>query len=122
MTGSSTAHRRKRYRSGKRAEWLALAYMMAKGYAPVSTRYKTPQGEIDLIMRRGRTLVFIEVKARANRADAAFAIHAKNQSRVVNAARAFLSTHENYHDWNMRFDAIIIAWYRWPHHITHAFS
>ena len=122
MTDANTIRRRKRNRAGQRAEWLALFYMMSKGYLPVAMRYKTPQGEIDLVMRRGKTLVFVEVKARASREDAAFAIHSKNQTRIVNAARAFLSTYANFQGWNIRFDAIMIAWYRWPHHITHAFS
>lgn len=119
---SAVEKRRERYRFGHRAETRALLCLMMKGYMPVARRYKTPVGEIDLIVRRGRTLVFVEVKARRTRDEAAFAIHARNQLRVVQAAQMFISTYPNYTDWNMRFDAIMVAWYRWPHHITHAFE
>lgn len=113
----STNHRR-----GILAEYAALAYLSIKGYRLVALRYKTKLGEIDLIMRRRNTLAFIEVKARANHADAAHAIHAKNQSRVMQAAQLFLRQHPHYHDYEVRFDALLIAWYRWPHHLVHAFG
>ncbi len=96
--------------------------MSLKGYWLVSWRYKTPVGEIDLILRRGRTLVFVEVKARADRDAAAHAIHITNQSRVVRAAQYFLSHHPNYATHEMRFDAVLIAWYRKPHHLPNAFT
>ena len=111
-----------RYRSGLRAERLAEFYLIAKAYLPITRRYKTPYGEIDLIVRRGKTLVFVEVKARKTFEEGAESIHARTQMRIRNAARAFLSTHPEYLEHQMRFDAIIIAWYRWPRHITHAFT
>ena len=114
--------RRTNHRSGIMAEYAALAYLTAKGYRLVAMRYKTKLGEIDLIMRRGRTLAFIEVKARSTHTDAAHAIHSKNQSRVMQAAQLFLTQHPTYQDYEVRFDALLIAWYRWPHHLVHAFG
>ena len=109
------------HRGGQRAEWAALALLLCKGYLPLMLRYKTPVGEIDLIARRGNILVFVEVKARAARDDAAHAIHAKNQSRVMRAAQMFLATHPAYARMQVRFDAVLLAWYRFPHHIKNAF-
>jgi putative endonuclease len=118
---TSQKHRRS-HRSGLVAEWLALLYLMLKGYFPLAMRYKTPVGEIDLIMKRGRRLVFVEVKARADADNAAHAVHAKNQSRVVRAAQHYLASHPRYAQCEVRFDVCLIAWYHWPKHLPNAFS
>jgi putative endonuclease len=110
------------HRNGIRAEYAALAYLTLKGYRLITMRYKTKLGEIDLVMRRGKTLAFIEVKARTTHADAAHAIHTKNQARVMQAAQMFLAAHPHYHEYEVRFDALLIAWYRWPQHLVHAFG
>jgi putative endonuclease len=79
-------------------------------------------GEIDLIARRGKSIAFIEVKGRAGRTQAAEAVHAKNQSRVVRAAQWWLQQHPQFGAAEVRFDVCLIAWYRCPHHIPNAFS
>lgn len=114
--------RARSYRAGIRAEYVAALWLLLKGYVLVAMRYKTPVGEIDLVARRGNTLVAIEVKARARRADAAEAVHGKNQSRVVRAAQYFQRAHPRYASAQVRFDVCLIAWYRLPQHIPHAFS
>ncbi len=48
---------------GKAGEELALDFLKKKGFTLVCQNYFTPQGEIDLIVQRGHTLVFVEVKA-----------------------------------------------------------
>ncbi len=114
--------RRSRHASGLRAERMAAWLLRLKGYRILACRYKTPVGEIDLIARRGRVLAFIEVKARANTATAAEAIHARNQQRVVRAAQHYLQAHPALGELTIRFDALLVAWYRWPHHLRHAFD
>lgn len=119
---SQTKARQRTHRAGMRAEWMALFYLLLKGYLPVAWRYKTPVGEIDLIVKRGRSLVFVEVKARATRTAAAEAVHSKNQSRVVRAAQHYLASHPECTHREVRFDVCLIAWYRWPQHMVNAFS
>lgn len=104
------------------AEYLALVWLTLKGYRLVAMRYKTPVGEIDLIVRRGKSLVFVEVKARREYAVAASSIHHKNQSRVMRAAQSFLVHHPAYQHYQVRFDAVVITWYKRPHHLIHAFD
>ena len=116
------AMRQRNHRRGLRAEYAALALLMLKGYRLVAMRYKTPVGEIDLIVRRGQYLVCVEVKARPTHAAAAEAIHTTNQSRVVAAAQSFLAKHPAYAYMQVRFDAVLVAWYRLPHHLVHAFG
>ncbi len=113
---------RSNHRAGLMAEQLALLWLMLKGYWLIARRYKTPHGEIDLILRRRKTLIFVEVKARPRLEDAAFAIHPKNQSRVLAAAQQFLRNHPAYGDFQVRFDAVLIAWYKRPHHLVDAFQ
>ena len=114
--------RQKNHRAGIMAEYLALLWLLVKGYMPVAMRYKTPVGEIDIVARRGRTLVFVEVKLRKTVADAAHAVHQKNQSRVLRAAQYFLNHYPRYADHTVRFDVCLIPWYRLPLHIPQAFD
>jgi putative endonuclease len=110
------------HRAGLLAEYLALAWLTLKAYRLVAWRYKTRQGEIDLIVRRGKVLAMVEVKARPTYADAAHAIHGKNQARVVAAAQHFLAHHPEYAQYQVRFDAVLIAWYKRPEHVRDAFQ
>ena len=80
---------------GDAAEDKALAYLQAAGLRLVARNYRTPGrggGEIDLVMRDGATLVFVEVRRRS-RSDfggAAASVGAVKQRRIVFAARNFL--------------------------------
>ncbi|MGF1472037.1 MAG: YraN family protein [Rubrobacteraceae bacterium] len=51
-------------RTGARGEKLALRHLGESGYELVCENYRTRYGEIDLIVRDGETLVFVEVKLR----------------------------------------------------------
>lgn len=114
-------HRRTTYAAGKRAEWLALIYLLLKGYRPVAWRYKCPAGEVDLIVARRSLVVFVEVKFRADRDTAAFSLTPKQQSRIIRAAQYWaLKNRRNYPE-AMRFDVIALAPWRWPLHIENAF-
>lgn len=50
--------------TGGLGEALALRYLEEKGYRVLERNYRTRHGEIDLVVRRGGTLVFVEVKSR----------------------------------------------------------
>src|SRR5258707_15299491 len=67
------------FRTGISAEARACAYLILKGYRILAKRYRTPHGEVDVIARRGRALVFVEVKARATLDDAAYAVTPRQQ-------------------------------------------
>jgi putative endonuclease len=84
------ARRRAAYRRGHRAEWLALAALMLKGYWPIGRRVSIAGGEIDLIVRRWSTIAFVEVKARPRREDAREAIDAAKRRRFSRAVRAWI--------------------------------
>lgn len=51
---------------GRRGEELAASFLKKKGYRILEKNYRTKMGEIDIICKDGRTLVFVEVKTRRN--------------------------------------------------------
>jgi putative endonuclease len=114
--------RRAALRWGLRAEVAAALFLLAKGYRIVAWRYGGKGGEIDLICRRGDTIAFVEVKARATLDAAAVAIGAEKQRLFGRAARRWLARN----GWAMRFtlrcDAVLLAPWRWPRHIPDAFT
>jgi putative endonuclease len=110
------------FRTGLSAEARAAAYLMAKGYRILAKRFRTPYGEIDLVARRRHLLVFIEVKARANLDDAAYALTPRQQRRIIDAAQAWLMAHPEHAEFDLRFDAVLIAPRRLPRHLLAAFD
>jgi putative endonuclease len=51
---------------GRLGEDLAVSWYEARGYAVVARNWRSPEGEIDLVARRGRVVVIVEVKARTS--------------------------------------------------------
>ena len=87
----TAAQRHLAFARGKVAEAKALAALMLKGYRPLARRYAAVGGEIDLIMARGRTIAFVEVKARPQMDVASEAIGARKRERFSRAARAWVA-------------------------------
>lgn len=101
---------------GRRGEAIAAWFLRLQGWRIVGERIKTPRGEVDLIVRRGKTVAFVEVKARTRRPDLATAIDAYRLRRVAAAAEILLPKYGKGTE-NMRIDVILVAPWRWPHHL-----
>jgi putative endonuclease len=101
---------------GRRGEAIAAWFLRLKGWRVVATRVKTSRGEVDLIARRGKTIAFVEVKARANVRDLATAIDAYRLRRVAAAAEILLPKYGKECE-NMQIDVIMVALWRWPNHL-----
>jgi putative endonuclease len=110
------------FRTGLSAEARAAAYLMAKGYRILARRFRTPVGEIDLVARRRNVVVFVEVKARATLDDAAYAVTPRQQRRIIDAAQTWLMAHPEHAEFDLRFDAMLIAPRRLPRHLLAAFD
>lgn len=102
---------------GRRAESRAALWLRLKGYRILAQRVRTPVGEIDLVVRRGRTLAFVEVKARSNLTQAAEAIDTRNRQRIFRAANMLLARFAEHCE-VVRFDAVLIAPGRLPRHLV----
>ncbi len=78
---------------GREAEALAAAHLERLGLTILARNLRTPAGELDLVAREGRTLVFVEVKARSGEAFGApeEAVDTAKQARLIQAARAYLA-------------------------------
>lgn len=109
-------------RHGRRAETIAAWFLRLKGYRIIERRFKTPVGEIDLIVSRGRALAFVEVKARPSARDGLEAITAAGRVRIARAAEYWLSRHPEALALTLRFDAVAIVPRRWPVHLANAFD
>ena len=110
------------FRTGISAESRAAAYLMAKGYRILAKRYRTPHGEIDLVARRRNLIAFVEVKARASLDEAAYAVTPRQQQRIIDAAQGWLATHPEHAEFELRFDAVLIALRSLPRHVLAAFD
>jgi putative endonuclease len=107
---------------GHAAEATALALLLVKGYRPLARRFRASGGEIDLVVARGDTIAFVEVKSRAS-LDAAFvAIDAAKRRRFSRAVRAWLTRNPWAAGRTFRADAVFTAPGRFPRHLPAAFE
>jgi putative endonuclease len=108
--------RRAAEQRGRRGEVIAAWFLRLKGWRIVGARVKTPRGEVDLIARRGKSIAFVEVKARTKAVDLATAIDASRLRRVAAAAEILLPKYGKECE-NMQIDVIMVAPCRFPKHL-----
>jgi putative endonuclease len=104
-------------RRGRGAETLACWYLRLRGWRILARRARVPGGEVDIVARRGRTLAFIEVKARATEGAAEMALDDWRLRRVVIAAERLAPRYKRDGD-DIRIDALFIVPRRWPRHLA----
>lgn len=112
---STKAKRQQAEKIGHRAEWLAAILLMFKGFTIVERRLKNPAGEIDLIAKRGKLVIFVEVKARARTDNAIEAVTPRNRNRVSAAAEMYISRRQTLAECMRRYDIIAVAGWRMRH-------
>ncbi|GGY97479.1 YraN family protein [Novosphingobium colocasiae] len=111
--------RRGAERKGRRSEAIAAWYLRLHGWRVLDRRVRCARGEVDLIVRRWRTVAFVEVKWRRDMADLGQAIDAFRLRRVVGAAEALAPRYLRQGD-TVRVDVLLLAPGRWPRHIVNA--
>lgn len=107
--------RRRAERRGRIAEWMAMLYLMTKGYRILGHRLRTPYGEVDLAAWKAGVLVIVEVKARNTYDAGAYAVTPMAQQRIARAASALAGR------WRLtaapiRYDLIVIGSGMLPRH------
>lgn len=108
--------------AGRIAEYRALDYLQQQGLVLIERNVRSRRGEIDLVMRDGSTLVFVEVRERrsARFGGAAASIGEAKRARMWRSAETYLLRHRNPPA--CRFDAVCIEGdtLQWLRHILSA--
>ena len=106
-------------RRGRLGETFAGLWLGLQGWSIVARRVRTHAGEVDLVARRGRTILFVEVKTRATRAELDLSIDHHRLSRVAAAALVLAPRFARAGD-DIRIDVILLAPWSLPRHIRNA--
>jgi putative endonuclease len=112
---------RKGREDGRAAEWLAAGYLMLKGYQILGFRLRTPEGEIDLLARRGKSLCVVEVKRRTTLEAALEAVGPWQRERLWKAGRSLAAKRPALRQLALRIDLIALAPGRFPRHVHDIF-
>ncbi|WP_099828072.1 YraN family protein [Oceaniglobus indicus] len=102
MTGAVSYH------AGFCAEDRVAAEYMQRGYEIVERRWRGTGGEIDVIVREGATLVFVEVKKSRSHSQAAARITPRQIERICSAAAEYVAGEPDGQNTDMRFDAALM--------------
>jgi len=113
-TAANNPHRSPTQQVGDQGEDQALAFLTAHGLQLLARNLSCALGEIDLVMREADTLVFVEVRARAQHqyGGAAASVGVAKRQRLLRAARCFLPQLARQH-WQgveppCRFDVVAL--------------
>jgi len=97
--------------NGLRAEESACHFLEKKGLSLVKKNYRTPFGEIDIILQDGASLVFVEVRYRksATHGTPAETVNFQKQRKIRASAAHFLQLHEKLSNFPCRFDIVALT-------------
>lgn len=97
--------------SGRDAEKRARRYLERRGFSFIEANYRCQAGEIDLIMRHGDMIVFVEVRYRKDQSygGALESIDSRKQGRLRAAAEHYLQRRRSAADAPCRFDVVLIS-------------
>jgi putative endonuclease len=97
---------------GRQGEEIARCYLEKKGYELVVKNYRYERAEIDLIMKKEdrKVLVFAEVKTRSSKrfGEAQESVVFRKQEQLIKSAQGFLMTHDEYAEYEKRFDVVAV--------------
>ena len=110
------------FRVGISAESRAAAFLIVKGFRILARRWRSPLGEIDIVARRRRLLVFVEVKARSTIDEAVESVNVRQRRRIAAAAETWLAANPDDSIRDIRFDVILVVPGKLPQHIPAAFD
>lgn len=108
------------YEYGIDAEIAARKYLENLGYEFMAQRLKTPFGELDLIMKHGSVIVFVEVKARKF-LDHYEVITKKQIERNRAAASYYIASNKSLQNNDLRMDLVIVCDQKIQEHIQNAY-
>lgn len=97
---------------GNDSERLARKFLERQGYRLVQSNFRSKWGEIDLIMRKGQELIFVEVRSKSTfrYGQPTETINDSKQGKIRKTAQLYLYQHQELEQCYCRFDVIAIAW------------
>lgn len=97
---------------GRRGERRAAWYYLLRGFRIVARNVRLSSGEIDLVVRRGRTLVVAEVKTRQSLAagEGYEAVGTKKKLQLIRLADQYLATRRDNTPLQLRYDVLSLFW------------
>ncbi len=111
--------RQQNEKKGRKAEKLAANFLRLKGYRILDERFRSARGEIDIICKRGKQILIVEVKAHKTVENSLYAVTPKQQKRIVAATEDWLKL-QSFDNFSLRFDVIAIVPKHLPAHIKDA--
>ena len=93
---------------GDAVEAAALAYLQRHGLQPLARNANSRGGELDLVMRDGAVVVFVEVRYRASQAfgGGVASVDAGKRRKLVRTAQLWLQRHPHLANAACRFDVV----------------
>lgn len=115
-TGSAAPH----IIVGTEGEDAAVKFMRSRGFRVIDRNFRVKYGEIDIICRQKKMIVFVEVKTRSSNSfgDPFEAVNRHKQRRIAMAAITYLRR-KNWEDFLARFDVLAITRQNGRTHIEH---
>lgn len=104
------------YQFGILAEKITMCFLRLKGYKILFWRYKTFFGEIDIIAKKGKMIVIVEVKARKSQSTIEEVLHPKQVERIKRATEFFLLKNPQFRGYPIRFDFLLVNKFLLPKH------
>ena len=115
-----------RKKTGNAGENQAAEYLLNNGYQLVERNFRTNQGEIDIIVEKENSIVFVEVKTlpKGNLEFLSHVLDSRKQKRIIKTAKRFLAINRQYSNSYIRFDVIVLDMPGLPqvYHIENAFA
>jgi putative endonuclease len=112
--------------TGDEGENRAANFLQEKGYKITARKWRTREGEIDIIAEKDDYLVFVEVKTLPNATYDMLkkVLNSQKQRRIVKTSKCFLLNHREYINSYIRYDVIVLDMQGLPsvYHIENAFS
>lgn len=109
---------------GTAGEWLAAGLLRLKGYRVLARQFRALGGELDIVALTPPwtppTIVFVEVRARGTVEEAVESVGAEKRRRVERASAQFCARKPKLARLPRRYDLVLLAKGRWPHHVTDA--
>ena len=111
--------------TGQSGEERATQYLLENGYEVLERNYKTKTGEIDIIVKKAETVVFVEVKTlpQATPDMLSSVLNRQKLQRILKTSKRFLLNHRQYSNSYIRYDVIVLDMQGLPevYHIENAF-